>query len=221
MTTKSIHLLIEETRANLQALERVAALMNGHLTAKAQATLPLRLEKAITMRQQAQPKRLPGSSQFQRKLRREEILRTALTDAPRGISELQRILEDHGESLSKSGILNMLKDKLHVRKHGGLSKRTYSLPATTHAEKAEANGSNNGHGDKLPVLLDVLSQRGPLRIKDLVKAVKLRGYDGPLTGIHNYVKAGWLTRTKNGKYKFKARPAPESSDAQPTDQSTN
>jgi hypothetical protein len=189
-----------------EILEKAAALMNGDLTAKAQAALPQRLVAAIKTRRTATG-RSTGESNSEKKQRRLEILTTSLSSGhSHSVRELRDVLAYHGESISISGVFGLVKQLPGLKKYGATTNRTYSLRAP---KASPANGTNGTNGSgKLPILLDVLEQSGPMKIKELVAAVKATGYDGPLTGIHNYVKAGYIGRTHSGKYRFKKRPEP-------------
>ena len=117
--------------------------------------------------------------------------------------ELVEALSQAGVPVTSSRVRQHL-TTIGVRLHGTGTSTTYSLKG---ARGQTAAASSNGHSNKLPILLDVLEKHdGPMAIEELSAAVREAGYTGGLTGIAGYVKLGYLTRTRGGKYAFKARP---------------
>lgn len=155
---------------------------------------------------------------------RKAFLRQQLAqDGPLSTNELTaRVIKHEGFELSRDRIYQNLREmpelqlrgeranaKWHVKaksvkrtkvatKHAAKKVAKVAKVAKKTAKKTAAKAAKRKASPKLPgekgrVIAEVLQERGPLTVKDLTAAVRERGIDG-LTGIHNYVKQGVISR---------------------------
>jgi hypothetical protein len=239
-TTTAEFLLARATdyESKAMALRLAAAELTGHLTQSKQQDLKSVFAHAIVLRDQQRPKRTAETKQTQI-TERVALIRTALAEGPKSVKDLRALVQtQQGHGVSHARILQMLNTQFkgevarigngqHSRwtlKVGGFpAKPAKAAKTATPAKKETAQKRKRHKGDaqaKARVVAGILQKAGkPMPIRDLTKAAREQGIPG-LTGIHNYVKQGFIKRNVNGNrkkatYSFLAMPPAATSSAAP------
>jgi hypothetical protein len=127
-------------------------------------------------------------------------------------------LNGHHTERAQDRIAETIADAVQVRRTAKRPGRV-THKRVTRSSRAGAH-PHGGDPSKVWAVAQVLKAAGkPLAIKELAAAYKAAGGTGWLTGLHNYVRQGYLTRVGSGRmkrYGLKRMPPPPPAAPSPT-----
>jgi hypothetical protein len=218
-TTDKLLALAEGYEEKARSLRLAVEELTGHQTEKAQGRINGVLQAAVALRQSQRtgagmPAEKPAAYHSLEAM--QALVRAVLREArgPLSRREVERALAARGVSRSGSHVLKLLADMPDVDRQGTRHQARYALARGKTRSTGRVARRSAGR-EKARVIVGLVQDAGhPLTITELVPLARAQGITN-LTGIYNYVRAGYLKRVKQGgqpAYAFVAMP-PEAGEA--------
>lgn len=197
----------EELEALARSIRQAAATFNGDLRETKQARGGQVLAQAIALRHEQKGTRSPEKAQEMQQ--RETLIRAFLAGGPQSRRAIVDHLAAHDFPVAKDALGRQL-HAMGLVTEGSTQNATWRLPDQAPRPKKWTPEAKARSAEKARVLATILKDAGrAMQSDELAQAARAAGFTGPLTGIWNYVKQGYLTvsgKKPHLRYRFKAMP---------------